>query len=311
MPLSLIASCNSEGRIFYPFQYMRTSIHSHSIALLMCIVMVFASVWCSSKSSSYESHFDSAESAVSHGTDMSLLKSLPIEIFVRILSFTDRLDIIAIGSTCSLFADCGSPHLSSSFGFLFYNWIGESRDQLKLCVCPGNEESYINEFVLASRSIFVCETHFSSFKYFILALHFGFMARSNQKILISSSNVTSLDLELNLTSFFQNEFSEALNSGKFKIDTISVNSSDENDLLWLTSFLALCQGKNVSLSKLELNINTMPSKVFEEFLLLISSFNMTSLLVDFHSYDFLGDKILQLIESYAPHIVEMRLAYFE
>ena len=232
---------------------------------------------------------------------VSLIEDVPKEILDYIFSLTDRRSGIAMCSTCSSFKDYALPCLSSSFGFLYHNWIGEGLGQLKLFVSPGNEEFKIEEFVLASKNKFVAEVHFSSFKYFILALQSGFIPKRNQKISISSSDVSSFDSEMDLYSLF-----EKLNLSDLHIDKIRIKASDKEDIPYLKSFLEFFNSPKLSLSKLDLILDDAAVK---ELVSLLSNSTFSSLSIRFDSANFLIDEILQWMQRNALNIKDMNLKY--
>ena len=239
--------------------------------------------------------------------DCKWFQIIPHDILDYIMSLFKKRDRIAMFSTCKFFADYRLPHLFSSYGLLYHSWIGEERDVLKLSVCPENEDANVNEFVLASKSAFVKEVYFSSFKYFILALQSGFTPKFNQKISFSSSNTSSFDSEMDLATVFQ-VFSQNLMS-KLNINAVSVKSSDEDDILYFKSFLEYFVPENLYLPKLELTFNGMQSKSFEDLMSLLSNFSISSLLIEFNSFDFLSDGFLQLMERNALNLKEFHIDY--
>ena len=286
---------------------MRASIHFLSLRFLMLIIVLISRTMCSSESSRNESTFDYVEPneilTVYHGTDISLLKALPKDILDCILSLTDRKGRISMSVACKLFEGYKLTPLSSSVGFLYHNWIGKYRNQLKLCVCPENNGVKIEEFVSASKDKFVTEVYFSSFQFFILALQSGFTPMTSQKISMRSSSHLSFDHELDYHSIIQ----EA--SQKMNFYRVSVNASDVNDIPFLTSFLDYFQYLNVSLTKLELYLNCMPSKPFKELLVLLENFSLSSLSIEFISSDFFCVEMLNLMQRNQVNLRELHLKY--
>ena len=281
---------------------MKSSIHTYITVLLMVFAMIFVCKKCATESSSSESTFDSIEC-----TDNSLLKSLPKEILDCILSLTDKKGRISMSVACKLFEGYKLPHLSSSFGFLYHNWIGKYRNQLKLCVCPGNEKLKIKEFVLASKSEVVSEIQFSSFIYFYRALEFGFIPKINQKISFAFTTVL-FDYKL-LSNSALRETIQEMNLMNLSIDTISITSSDKIDIHYFKIFLQCFEAPNLSISKLKLTLNRCKAISFKEVLSLLSNCSISNLWINYESYDVWRSDVVQILKRNAKNLRELNVFY--